>query len=184
MCVAGIAIGVFVALQYYQLQPVGGGRPDRDAFRTRDIRFSRQYEDETSEYTSRNWVRYIGSTIPSMLEVPTLSNGHLIIDRHQWGASESKLPNGGEQLQTPIPHVIITHIGVQSRPCDNVYNCSIKMRSIQDSSIAVKGRDDVNANFYVSVPVECPERYHNCYRTGVERRLRVCGPRLGDPKCV
>lgn len=49
VCVAGIAIGVFVALQYYQLQPVGHGADDRDnAHRTRDIRFSRQYDDETS----------------------------------------------------------------------------------------------------------------------------------------
>ncbi|KAJ6640719.1 Peptidoglycan-recognition protein LA [Pseudolycoriella hygida] len=45
---------------------------------------------------------------------------------------------------------MITHIGVQSRPCNNIYNCSIKMRTIQDSAIAEKKWDDLPANFYVS----------------------------------
>lgn len=152
VCVAGIAIGVFMALQYFQLQPVGGGA-DKDSFRTRDIRFSRQYEDETSEYTYQH-IGALDLSIPinfsSIHQVPTLSNGHLIIDRHQWGAGPSKLANGGKRLQAPIPHVIITHVGVQSRPCDTVFNCSIKMRTIQDSAVAEKGLDDVNANFYVS----------------------------------
>lgn len=82
--------------------------------------------------------------------VPTLSNGHLIIDRHQWGAGPSRLSRAARHLQPPIPHVIVTHVGVQSRPCDTVYNCSVKMRTIQDAAVAQKGADDVNANFYVS----------------------------------
>ncbi|CAD7003637.1 unnamed protein product [Ceratitis capitata] len=68
---------------------------------------------------------------------PNLGNGHLVVDREQWGASElSKtltIP-----LKHPIPYVIITHIGVQSIPCLTVYKCSIKMRTIQDSAIAEK----------------------------------------------
>ncbi|XP_050333449.1 peptidoglycan-recognition protein LA isoform X2 [Bactrocera neohumeralis] len=79
---------------------------------------------------------------------PNLGNGHLVIDREQWGASElSKtltIP-----LKHPIPYVIITHIGVQSKPCETVYKCSIKMRTIQDSAIAEKNLPDIQANFYV-----------------------------------
>lgn len=80
--------------------------------------------------------------------VPNLGNGHLIIDRKQWGDSQlSKLTN---KLTHPIPYVMITHIGVQSTPCKNVYKCSIKMRTIQDSAIAEKSLPDLPANFYVS----------------------------------
>ncbi|XP_036335562.1 peptidoglycan-recognition protein LA isoform X2 [Rhagoletis pomonella] len=79
---------------------------------------------------------------------PNLGNGHLVIDRDQWGASELaknlKIP-----LKHPIPYVLITHIGVQSKPCENVYRCSIKMRTIQDSAIAEKNLPDIQANFYV-----------------------------------
>lgn len=73
----------------------------------------------------------------------------MVIDRKQWGAASisTNLPI----LDHPIPHVIITHIGVQSQPCDNVYNCSIKMRTIQDSAIAEKNFGDLQANFYVSI---------------------------------
>uniref|UniRef100_A0A0K8VH19 Peptidoglycan-recognition protein LA n=1 Tax=Bactrocera latifrons TaxID=174628 RepID=A0A0K8VH19_BACLA len=68
---------------------------------------------------------------------PNLGNGHLVIDREQWGASElSKTLT--VPLKHPIPYVIITHIGVQSKPCETVYKCSIKMRTIQDSAIAEK----------------------------------------------
>lgn len=82
--------------------------------------------------------------------VPTLGNGHLIIDRIQWGARDSRVADDAPRLQRPVPHVIITHVGVQSNPCGNVYNCSVKMRTIQDAAIAEKGQDDLNANFYVS----------------------------------
>lgn len=81
--------------------------------------------------------------------VPNLGNGHLVIDREQWGASElSKTLTA--PLKHPIPYVIITHIGVQSKPCETVYKCSIKMRTIQDSAIAEKNLPDIQANFYVS----------------------------------
>ncbi|KRF84508.1 peptidoglycan-recognition protein LA isoform X3 [Drosophila virilis] len=53
-------------------------------------------------------------------------------------------------LQRPIPYVLITHIGVQSIPCVNLYKCSIKMRTIQDSAIAEKNLPDIQSNFYVS----------------------------------
>ncbi|XP_037929125.1 peptidoglycan-recognition protein LA-like isoform X2 [Teleopsis dalmanni] len=79
---------------------------------------------------------------------PNLGNGHLIVDRIQWGASElaKKLTI---PLKHPIPYVLITHIGVQSVPCLNIYKCSIKMRTIQDSAIAEKNLPDIQANFYV-----------------------------------
>lgn len=55
------------------------------------------------------------------------------------------------ELTHPIPYVLVTHVGVQSNPCDNVYNCSIKMRTIQDSAIAEKSLEDLPANFYVNL---------------------------------
>ncbi|XP_030570580.1 peptidoglycan-recognition protein LA isoform X2 [Drosophila novamexicana] len=80
---------------------------------------------------------------------PNLGNGHLVIERVQWGASDRSrqltMP-----LQRPIPYVLITHIGVQSIPCVNLYKCSIKMRTIQDSAIAEKNLPDIQSNFYVS----------------------------------
>lgn len=81
--------------------------------------------------------------------VPNLGHGHLVIDRKQWGAA-SITGTANLTLKHPIPRVIITHVGVQSNPCDNVYNCSIKMRTIQDSAIAEKQIPDIPANFYVS----------------------------------
>ncbi|XP_067644487.1 peptidoglycan-recognition protein LA isoform X2 [Eurosta solidaginis] len=79
---------------------------------------------------------------------PNLGNGHLVIDRDQWGASELA-KNLIIPLKHPIPYVLITHIGVQSKPCENVYKCSIKMRTIQDSAIAEKNLPDIQSNFYV-----------------------------------
>ncbi|XP_017840744.2 peptidoglycan-recognition protein LA isoform X1 [Drosophila busckii] len=80
---------------------------------------------------------------------PNLGNGHLVIERNQWGASDNT-----QKLQVPLPHpapyVLITHIGVQSQPCFNIYKCSIKMRTIQDSAIAEKNLPDIQSNFYVS----------------------------------
>ncbi|XP_073840307.1 peptidoglycan recognition protein LA isoform X1 [Musca autumnalis] len=79
---------------------------------------------------------------------PNLGNGHIVVDRLQWGASELanklKVP-----LNHPIPYVLITHIGVQSTSCYTIYKCSIKMRTIQDSAIAEKGLPDIQSNFYV-----------------------------------
>lgn len=88
-----------------------------------------------------------------VLSVPNLGMGHLVIDRKQWGSSElaDKSTAIKTPLKHPVPYVLITHVGVQSRPCNNVYNCSIKMRTLQDSSIAEKRFDDLPANFYVSV---------------------------------
>jgi len=81
--------------------------------------------------------------------VPNLGNGHLVIDREQWGAAKTT-PALTIPLKRPIPYVLITHIGVQSLPCENIYKCSIKMRTIQDSAIAEKGLPDIQSNFYVS----------------------------------
>ncbi|XP_032598800.1 peptidoglycan-recognition protein LA isoform X2 [Drosophila grimshawi] len=80
---------------------------------------------------------------------PNLGNGHLVIDRVQWGASEGDR-HLTVPLPSPIPYVLITHIGVQSQPCLNLYKCSIKMRTIQDSAKAEKKLPDIQSNFYVS----------------------------------
>ncbi|XP_013109991.1 peptidoglycan-recognition protein LA isoform X1 [Stomoxys calcitrans] len=80
---------------------------------------------------------------------PNLGNGHLVIDRMQWGASDLVANKLSVPLKHPIPYVLITHIGVQSVPCYNIYKCSIKMRTIQDSAIAEKGLVDIQSNFYV-----------------------------------
>ncbi|XP_034657820.1 peptidoglycan-recognition protein LA isoform X1 [Drosophila subobscura] len=80
---------------------------------------------------------------------PNLGNGHLVIDRIQWGASTNVRPLT-VPLRRPIPYVLITHIGVQSIPCSNVYKCSIKMRTIQDAAVAEKILPDIQSNFYVS----------------------------------
>uniref|UniRef100_A0A1B0FQA6 Peptidoglycan recognition protein family domain-containing protein n=1 Tax=Glossina morsitans morsitans TaxID=37546 RepID=A0A1B0FQA6_GLOMM len=80
---------------------------------------------------------------------PNLGDGHLVVERDQWGASENA-KNLTIPLKHPIPYVMITHIGVQSQPCYNIYKCSIKMRSIQDAAIAEKGLPDISSNFYVS----------------------------------
>ncbi|KAL5291598.1 PGRPLA family protein [Megaselia abdita] len=79
---------------------------------------------------------------------PNLGNGHLVIDREQWGASDQPT-NLTIPLDHPVPYVLITHVGVQNTPCFNVYKCSIKMRTIQDSSVAEKYLPDINSNFYV-----------------------------------
>ncbi|KAH8366206.1 hypothetical protein KR093_010152 [Drosophila rubida] len=81
---------------------------------------------------------------------PNLGNGHLVIERLQWGASEHAQPLTVPLEPSPIPYVLITHIGVQSTPCSNLYRCSIKMRTIQDSAIAEKNLPDIQSNFYVS----------------------------------
>lgn len=86
-----------------------------------------------------------------MFSVPNLGQGHLVIDRRQWGSSQDSNSTGQMiKLDHPIPYVMITHIGVQSEPCNNVYQCSIKMRTIQDSTIAERRLPDMTANFYVS----------------------------------
>lgn len=118
----GVGIAIHLALLKNLADTDAGPRPPREIF------FGNEYEDET---------------------IPNLGNGHLVIDRKQWGAATIS-PANALSLKHPIPQIIITHIGVQSNPCDNVYNCSIKMRTIQDSSIAEKKLNDLPANFYVS----------------------------------
>ncbi|XP_017956461.1 peptidoglycan-recognition protein LA isoform X2 [Drosophila navojoa] len=91
---------------------------------------------------------YFGNTFEDGT-FPNLGNGHLVIERVQWGASDRSKPLK-IPLEHPIPYVLITHVGVQSIPCVNLYKCSIKMRTIQDSAIAEKSLPDIQSNFYVS----------------------------------
>ncbi|XP_055534430.1 peptidoglycan-recognition protein LA isoform X3 [Wyeomyia smithii] len=79
--------------------------------------------------------------------IPNLGNGHLVIDRQNWGAQPEV--HGRYPLSPPIPYVLITHIGVQSAPCLDMYRCSIKMRTIQDAAVAEIGLPDISNNFYL-----------------------------------
>lgn len=115
----------------------------------REILFGNDYNQGTCELA----LRHIWEIIIQFL-VPNLGNGHLVIDREQWGASEQPT-NLTKKLEHPIPYVLITHVGVQNTPCFNVYKCSIKMRTIQDSSVAEKYLPDINSNFYVSIILVC-----------------------------
>uniref|UniRef100_A0A8D8L5X4 Peptidoglycan-recognition protein LA n=1 Tax=Culex pipiens TaxID=7175 RepID=A0A8D8L5X4_CULPI len=83
----------------------------------------------------------------NFLAVPNLGNGHLVIDRPNWGAQNEV--RGRYPLFPPIPYVVITHIGVQSTPCLDMYRCSIKMRTIQDAAVAEMGLPDIPNNFYL-----------------------------------
>uniref|UniRef100_A0A2Y9D2Z7 Peptidoglycan recognition protein family domain-containing protein n=1 Tax=Anopheles merus TaxID=30066 RepID=A0A2Y9D2Z7_ANOME len=79
--------------------------------------------------------------------IPNLGNGHMVIDRHNWGAQQGV--HGPYKLPHPIPYVLITHIGVHSEICSDVHVCSIKMRTLQDAAIAEKSLQDIPSNFYV-----------------------------------
>ncbi|XP_055627604.1 peptidoglycan-recognition protein LA isoform X2 [Toxorhynchites rutilus septentrionalis] len=84
---------------------------------------------------------YVSGTLPN------LGNGHLIIDRRNWGAQEAV--RGRYPLKSPIPYVLITHIGVQSSPCMDMHRCTILMRTIQDAAVAEMGLPDISNNFYL-----------------------------------
>ncbi|XP_058065793.1 peptidoglycan-recognition protein LA-like [Anopheles bellator] len=79
--------------------------------------------------------------------IPNLGNGHMLIDRNNWGAQQGV--QGKYELVPPIPYVLITHIGVHSRQCMNVHTCSIQMRTLQDAAIAEKNLQDIQSNFYL-----------------------------------
>uniref|UniRef100_A0A9I3FGV2 Peptidoglycan recognition protein family domain-containing protein n=1 Tax=Anopheles epiroticus TaxID=199890 RepID=A0A9I3FGV2_9DIPT len=82
---------------------------------------------------------------PSM-SIPNLGNGHMVIDRKNWGAQDVR---GPYELPHPIPYVLITHIGVHSEHCTDVHVCSIKMRTLQDAAIAERSLLDIPSNFYL-----------------------------------
>uniref|UniRef100_A0A1Y9GZ03 Peptidoglycan recognition protein family domain-containing protein n=1 Tax=Anopheles dirus TaxID=7168 RepID=A0A1Y9GZ03_9DIPT len=79
--------------------------------------------------------------------IPNLGNGHMVIDRKNWGAQQGV--RGPYELEHPIPYVLITHIGVHSENCSDVHVCSIKMRTLQDAAIAERSLRDIPSNFYM-----------------------------------
>ena len=140
-----IGVGVIVHVALIKSDDDTGPRPPRE------ILFGNEYEDETSELPFNKLGIFPGRLFSQSLPiVPNLGNGHLVIDRKQWGSTEVNADGQLPLLKHPIPYVLVSHVGVQSNPCDNVYNCSIKMRTIQDSAIAERSLDDLPANFYVS----------------------------------
>uniref|UniRef100_A0A2M4BZR4 Putative peptidoglycan recognition protein la n=1 Tax=Anopheles marajoara TaxID=58244 RepID=A0A2M4BZR4_9DIPT len=71
----------------------------------------------------------------------------MIIDRSNWGSQEgikAPLP-----LERPVSYVIITHVGLASKPCTDVYQCSNKMRVLQDAAIGERHLPDLPSNFYI-----------------------------------
>uniref|UniRef100_A0A2M4ATJ4 Putative peptidoglycan recognition protein la n=1 Tax=Anopheles triannulatus TaxID=58253 RepID=A0A2M4ATJ4_9DIPT len=71
----------------------------------------------------------------------------MIIDRSNWGSQEdAKAPL---QLERPVSYVIITHVGLASKPCTDVYQCSNKMRVLQDAAIGERHLPDLPSNFYI-----------------------------------
>ncbi|XP_049547531.1 uncharacterized protein LOC125958307 [Anopheles darlingi] len=79
--------------------------------------------------------------------IPNLGNGHMLLGRKNWGAQQGV--QGPYELESPIPYVLITHIGVHSKNCTNVHTCSIMMRTLQDAAIAEKYLSDIQSNFYL-----------------------------------
>ncbi|EDO64111.2 AGAP005205-PA [Anopheles gambiae str. PEST] len=101
-----------------------------------------QYQGSVTIY------QYMDATVEaSRIAIPNLGNGHMVIDRHNWGAQQGV--HGPYKLPHPIPYVLITHIGVHSEICSDVHVCSIKMRTLQDAAIAEKSLQDIPSNFYV-----------------------------------
>lgn len=90
--------------------------------------------------------------ILSFILVPNLGRGHLVIDRKQWGTLDlSENIKLMKALQHPVNYVLVTHVGIQTTTCDNVYFCSIKMRILQDAAVAEKTFLDIQSNFYVCI---------------------------------
>jgi hypothetical protein len=81
--------------------------------------------------------------------VPAI-DGHFFIGRDIWGAQNHTKVKDMKRLKHPVKHVVVGHMGVQTEPCFKVYECAVKMRSIQDNAMGNKGLLDVSANFYVS----------------------------------
>ncbi|XP_052873567.1 peptidoglycan-recognition protein LA-like [Anopheles cruzii] len=127
-------------------------RTASDLTPSQDINFDRNYDSRT---------------------IPTLGNSHMIIDRRNWGSQDDV--SASVQLKRPISYVIVTHIGVSSKSCTDVYQCSNKLRILQDAAIGERHLPDLPSNFYIggdgNVYVGRGWRIANSYHN---RTLSVC----------
>uniref|UniRef100_A0AAG5D443 Peptidoglycan recognition protein family domain-containing protein n=1 Tax=Anopheles atroparvus TaxID=41427 RepID=A0AAG5D443_ANOAO len=79
--------------------------------------------------------------------IPTLGNSHMIIDRNNWGTQDAV--QATVRLERPVPYVVVTHIGTRTKNCTDVYQCSNKMRILQDAAIGERYLPDIPSNFYI-----------------------------------
>ncbi|KFB50846.1 AGAP005205-PC-like protein [Anopheles sinensis] len=141
--VAGLLVVFFYVYQTYQAS--------QNARTNEEIFFGNNFISKTSKCesfvcTELECTQSNAFLLPSKT-VPNLGNGHMIIDRSNWGAQQNI--RGPYDLTHPIPYVLITHIGVHAKNCTNVHMCSIKMRTLQDAAIAEKSLQDIPSNFYL-----------------------------------
>lgn len=71
----------------------------------------------------------------------------MVIDRNNWGTQDGV--QASVQLQRPVPYVIVTHVGVRTKSCNDVYQCSNKIRILQDAAIGERYLRDIPSNFYI-----------------------------------
>uniref|UniRef100_A0A182SH17 Peptidoglycan recognition protein family domain-containing protein n=1 Tax=Anopheles maculatus TaxID=74869 RepID=A0A182SH17_9DIPT len=79
--------------------------------------------------------------------MPNLGNSHMIIDRRNWGSQPEA--HGSVPLEHPIEYVLITHIGVPTKNCSGMHECSNRMRMLQDAAIGERNLPDIPSNFYL-----------------------------------
>uniref|UniRef100_A0A903Z055 Peptidoglycan recognition protein family domain-containing protein n=1 Tax=Anopheles minimus TaxID=112268 RepID=A0A903Z055_9DIPT len=79
--------------------------------------------------------------------MPNLGNSHMIIERRNWGAQMGA--HGSVQLEHPVEYVLVTHIGVPTKNCSGIHECSNRMRMLQDAAIGERNLPDIPSNFYL-----------------------------------
>ncbi|XP_058121648.1 peptidoglycan-recognition protein LA-like [Anopheles ziemanni] len=79
--------------------------------------------------------------------IPTLGNSHMIIDRNNWGTQDDV--QAPVRLERPVPYVLVTHVGAKNKNCTDIYQCSNKMRILQDAAIGERYLPDIPSNFYI-----------------------------------
>uniref|UniRef100_A0A1Y9GZ05 Peptidoglycan recognition protein family domain-containing protein n=1 Tax=Anopheles dirus TaxID=7168 RepID=A0A1Y9GZ05_9DIPT len=80
-------------------------------------------------------------------KMPNLGNSHMVIERRNWGSQVGV--SGSIQLEHPVQYVLVTHIGIRSKNCTGMHECSNRMRMLQDAAIAERNLQDIPSNFYL-----------------------------------
>uniref|UniRef100_A0A3F2YX49 Peptidoglycan recognition protein family domain-containing protein n=1 Tax=Anopheles farauti TaxID=69004 RepID=A0A3F2YX49_9DIPT len=92
----------------------------------REIRFGNNYDPKT---------------------MPNLGNSHMVIERRNWGSQVGV--SGSVPLEHPVQYVVVTHVGVRSKNCTGMHECSNRMRMLQDAAIGERNLQDIPSNFYL-----------------------------------
>ncbi|XP_052893297.1 peptidoglycan-recognition protein LA-like isoform X2 [Anopheles moucheti] len=79
--------------------------------------------------------------------MPNLGNSHMIIERRNWGSQHGA--HATVPLEHPVEYVLVTHIGVATKNCSGVHDCSNRMRMLQDAAIGERYLPDIPSNFYL-----------------------------------